>query len=139
MKLLRVVLHAHSTWSYDGCWELSRIARLFGRLGADAVLMTEHDTGFPADRYEEYRAACDAASTSKCRLVPGVEYSNPDNSVHILTWGLDRFLGEARAVEATLEDVGAAGGAAIFAHPARRDAWQLFRESWVPLLHGIEI
>ena len=33
----------------------------------------------------------------------------------------------------------AAGGVAVFAHPARRDAWRLFRDPWVPLLDGIEI
>lgn len=139
MRPLRVVLHAHSTWSYDGKWELPEIARLFGRFGVDAVMMTEHDTEFPADRFDEYRAACESASTSKCRLIPGIEYSDPGNDIHILSWGLDQFLGQGRAVEATLEDVRAAGGAAIFAHPARRDAWRLFREPWAELLHGIEI
>ena len=43
---MRVVLHCHSTWSHDGHWPLERIARLFGRLGIGAVMMTEHDTGF---------------------------------------------------------------------------------------------
>lgn len=138
-RKLRVVLHAHSVWSYDGHWQLPEIARLFGRLGADAVMMTEHDTGFAPGRFAEYRAACAAASTPRCRLVPGIEYSDPGNDIHILTWGLDRFLGEGRQVEATLEDVRACGGVAVFAHPARHDAWRLFREAWVPLLDGIEI
>lgn len=137
--MLRVVLHAHSIWSYDGRWQLARIARLFGRLGADAVMMTEHDTGFAPQRFAEYRAACAAASTPRCKLIPGIEYSDPGNDVHVLTWGLHRFLGEGRPVEATLEDVRAAGGVAVLAHPARRDAWRLFRENWVPLLDGIEI
>lgn len=136
---IRVVLHAHSVWSYDGHWPLDRIARVFGRLGADAVMMTEHDTGFPPERFAEYRAACAAASTPRCRLIPGIEYSDPGNDIHILTWGIDRFLGEGRPVEATLGDVRAAGGVAVFAHPARREAWRLFRENWVPLLDGIEI
>jgi predicted metal-dependent phosphoesterase TrpH len=136
---LRVVLHAHSVWSYDGHWQLSAIARLFGRLGADAVMMTEHDTGFPPEGFAAYRAACAAASTPRCRLIPGIEYSDPGNDVHILTWGLDRFLGAGRPVEATLRGVRAAGGAAVLAHPARRGAWRLFRDSWVPLLDGIEI
>jgi predicted metal-dependent phosphoesterase TrpH len=138
-KKLRVVLHAHSVWSYDGRWELNDIARLFGRIGVDAVMMTEHDTGFAPERFAEYCAACANASTASCRLVPGIEYSDPTNSVHILTWGLPRFLGAGRAVEATLEDVRAAGGVAVFAHPARRDAWRLLSEDLVPLLHGIEI
>jgi len=46
MKPLRVVLHANSTWSYDGRWSLVGIARLYGALGVGAVMMTEHDTGF---------------------------------------------------------------------------------------------
>ena len=141
---LRVVLHAHSAWSYDGHWQLAAIARLFGRLGADAVMMTEHDTGFAPGgdaqgRFAEYRAACAAASTRACRLIPGIEYSDGGNDVHILTWGLDRFLLEGRPVEATLEEVRALGGVAVLAHPARRDAWRLFRPAWVPLLDGIEI
>lgn len=139
MKDYRVVLHAHSTWSYDGHWTLPEIARLFDRMGADAVFMTEHDTGFAPDRFAEFREACDTASTSRCRLVPGIEYSSPDNRVHILTWGLDRFLAEHRPVIETLADVAQFGGVALFAHPARRDAWEAFDPEWTPLLHGMEV
>lgn len=136
---MRIVLHAHSTWSYDGRWTLPALARLFGRTGVDAVLMTEHDTGFEPSRFAEYRAACEAASTPACKLIPGIEYSSPDNSVHILTWGLTGFLAEGRPTLETLERVAEAGGAAVFAHPARREAWRLFDAAWVPLLSGIEL
>lgn len=138
-RTCRVLMHAHSQWSYDASWPLARIARVMTLLGADVVLMSEHDTGFPADRFEAYREACAAASTARCRLVPGIEYSDPDNAVHILTWGLDRFLGAGRPVLHTLSDVAAAGGAAVFAHPARRDAWRLFDPAWRPWLSAIEI
>lgn len=138
-RRLRVAFHAHSTWSYDGHWGLGRIARTFGRLGFDAVMMTEHDTGFAADRFEEYRLACDSASTRRCRLIAGIEYSDPKNDIHILAWGSDRFLGEGRPVATTLQEVRAAGGVAMFAHPVRRDAWRLFDDAWTPLLDGIEI
>ncbi len=138
-KTLRVVLHAHSLWSYDGRWPLERIARTYGRLGADVVMMTEHDTGFDPGRFAEYRAACHAASTARCRLVPGVEYSSEDNDIHILTWGLPGFLAEHRPVPETLRAVRPAGGAAVFAHPVRRAAWQRFDPDWVPLLDGIEL
>lgn len=136
---MRVALHVHSDWSYDGSWTLPAIARLFGATGARVVMMTEHDDGFDQDRFDAYRAACAAASTSRCALVPGIEYSSPDNDIHILTWGLDRFLGEHRPVEATLQDVAQLGGVAVFAHPRRRDAWRLYRDVWTPLLHGVEI
>ncbi len=136
---MRIVLHAHSEWSYDGSWTLPALARLFGRMGADAVLMTEHDTGFDPARFGEYRAACAAASTSACRLVPGIEYSSPDNAVHILTWGLTEFLAESRPTLETLERAAGQGGAAVLAHPARREAWRLFDPAWIPLLSGIEL
>lgn len=139
MRQVRAVLHAHSTWSYDGSWDLSAIARLFGRMGASVVMMSEHDTGFDPGRFGDYRAACAAASTQGCTLVPGIEYSSPDNDIHILTWGLDRFLAEHRPVAETLARVAEAGGVAIFAHPVRRDAWARFDPDWVPHLAGIEL
>lgn len=139
MKPIRTVLHAHSTWSYDGHWNLVDIARLYGRLGVDVVMMSEHDTGFDPDRFGDYRNACAEASTAGCQLIPGIEYSSPDNTVHILTWGLTEFLAEHRPIIETLKGVQKAGGAAILAHPVRRAAWKVFDPAWVPFLSGIEI
>ena len=136
---VRVALHAHSRWSYDADWPLARIARTFGRLGAAAVLMSEHDTGFEGERFSEYLDECRAAGTARCALVPGIEYSCPDNDVHILVWGLDRFLGASRPVLDTLRDVAEQGGIAVLAHPVRRAAWRLYSPDWRPYLAGIEI
>ena len=136
---MKVVLHAHSTWSHDGKWPLNRIARTFGLLGVDAVMMTEHDTGFDPSRFAEYRAACADASTSHCQLIPGIEYSSPENDIHILTWGLHEFLEAHRPVQETLERVHKGGGVAVMAHPVRRDAWAKVEPGWLPLLAGIEL
>ena len=138
-RSLNVVLHAHSTWSYDGRWELPRIAEFFGARGVDAVMMTEHDTGFDPARFGEYRTACENASNDRCSLVPGIEYSSPDNDIHILTWGLDRFLSEHQPVLETLQNVRKAGGVAIFAHPVRRQAYLKFDDAFVPFLDGMEV
>jgi hypothetical protein len=138
-KPLRVVMHAHSLWSYDGCWSLDRIAEIYGRLGAQAVMMSEHDTGFDPSRFEDYRAACSRASTERCMIIPGIEYSSPENDVHILTWGLGEFLGEHRPVIDTLREVRALGGVSILAHPVRRKAWQNVEPEWFDLLDGIEL
>ena len=108
-------------------------------MGVAAVMMSEHDTGFDPSRYQEFRKACDHASTEKCRIIPGIEYSCPNNDVHILTWGLTEFLTEHQPVLDTLKRVKERGGVAIFAHPARRAAWAQFDENWVPYLTGIEL
>jgi len=139
LRSIQAVLHAHSSWSYDAQWPLDKIARTFGRLGAQAVLMSEHDTGFDPDRFTAYRAACDQASTTRCHLIPGIEYSCPDNDIHILTWGLDQFLAEHRPVIEILQAVHRAGGVAILAHPARRQAWRKYDTTWTPYLAGIEL
>ena len=139
MKPVRAVLHAHSVWSYDGHWRLKDIARLYGAWGVNAVMMSEHDTGFEPARFAEYRAECAAASTRSCQLIPGIEYSSPDNDIHILTWGLDRFLAEHRPISETLEAVKWHGGVSVFAHPIRRDAWQKFDPAWTEYLSAIEL
>ncbi len=138
-RIVRVVMHAHSEWSYDADWPLDRIARVMPRLGAQVVMMSEHDTGFPVDRFAEYREACAAASTPDCLIVPGIEYSDENNDVHLPTWGLDRFLGASRPTTELLRDVALGGGASIFAHPARRDVWSRFDPEWSQYLSGLEI
>lgn len=139
VRSLKVALHAHSVWSYDGSWELNAIAKLFGRFGVDVVMMSEHDDGFSQDRFEAFQAACAEASTSHCLLVPGIEYSCPKNDIHILVWGSKRFFGEHRPVMDTLADVSAEGAVAILAHPHRRDIWKQYDNAWTPHLSGIEI
>lgn len=139
MTKIRAVLHIHSTWSYDGSWNLPEIARLYGRFGIRAVMLTEHDTGFDPESFSTYRAACAAASTPRCTLIPGIEYSSPENDIHILTWGLRSFLAEHRPVLETLKAVRAHGGAAVFAHPVRRNSWEKFDPEWADFLSAIEL
>ena len=95
MRRIRVAAHVHSDWSYDGRWSLERIAQVFGLLGYDAVLLAEHDRGFDAARWKALRAGCARASTERTQLVPGIEYSDPTNAVHVPVWGDIPFLGEA--------------------------------------------
>jgi hypothetical protein len=70
-------------------------------------------------------------------VLPGIEYSDPDNRVHVLVWGAP-FLGERLRTEALLDAVAAADGVAVFAHPSRRAAWECFTPRWAETLLGIE-
>jgi hypothetical protein len=101
--------------------------------------MTEHDRGFSQDRLLEYREACAQASTERVLIVPGIEYSDADNVVHILVWGAIPFLGEALPTAELLEKVKDAGGIAIMAHPGRKEAWKKFDSIWAARLLGIEV
>jgi hypothetical protein len=133
------VCHVHSSWSYDGSWSLEALSAKFSQRGCRVLMMTEHDRGFSAGRLEEYRRACAQASSEKILVVPGVEYSDAVNRVHVLVWGAVPFLGENLPTAEMLEGVKAAKGVAVLAHPSRKDAWQCFTPQWADGLLGIEV
>jgi hypothetical protein len=133
------VSHVHSKWSYDGSWSLDALAAKFSRRGYRVLMMTEHDRGFTKARLNEYRGACAKASSEKLLVIPGMEYSDAANRVHVLVWGSVPFLGEGLPTSEMLQAVHAAGGLAVLAHPSRRNAWKSFEPSWADRLLGIEI
>lgn len=130
--------HVHSDWSYDGSWTLEALRDKFRQRGHRAVLMTEHDRGFTAARFREYRTACAKASSEALLLVPGIEYSDASNRVHVLVWGAP-FLGEGLPTGEMLARAQAAGGVAVLAHPCRKQAWQGFQPEWSAKLLGVEV
>lgn len=136
---LRAAAHVHSEWSDDGSWSLERIAHTFGRLGHDIVLMSEHSRGFTAAKWAEYVDACKQASSDSVLLVPGMEYNDDADVVHIPVWGDVPFFGPAPPIGHLLQDVSQAGGAAVWAHPWRRDAWRVFEPSWAEHLTAVEV
>ncbi len=131
--------HVHSDWSYDGSWTLKALSEKFSRRGCQVLMMTEHDRGFSAERLQKYRDACAEASSNEILVVPGIEYSDPENRIHILVWGPVPFLGENLPTAEMLEGVRKAGGVAVFAHPSRKAAWKSFDSYWAERLLGIEI
>jgi hypothetical protein len=131
--------HVHSKWSYDGSWSLEALSTKFSRRGCRVLMMTEHDRGFTASRLDQYREASAQASSGRILVIPGIEYSDATNRVHVLVWGPVPFLGEGLPTREMLEAVKAANGLAVLAHPSRRDAWKSFESSWADHLLGIEV
>lgn len=131
--------HIHSDWSYDGSWTLAALAAKFSARGCRLLLTTEHDRGFSAARLAEYRQACAQASSEKFLIVPGIEYSDAENRVHVLVWGDIPFLVESLPTGEMLAAVKAANGVAVLAHPSRKNAWQSFEPQWAACLLGIEV
>lgn len=136
---VRTAAHVHSDWSDDGSWSLESLAEGFARRGYRAVLLAEHDRGWDDERWARFRDACASASTGRCVLVPGIEYGDADNVVHVAVWGDVPFLGAGRPTLEILEAVRAEGAVSVLAHPARRDAASRFDEEWAPLLTGVEV
>lgn len=137
--MIKAACHIHSEWSYDGKWPLPKLVAEFGRRGYRALLMTEHDRGFTEGRLLEYRDACAQASSDELLVVPGIEYSDADNVVHILVWGTVPFLGEGLPTADVLREAKSANGVAVLAHPSRREAWRFYNDCWSNALVGIEV
>ena len=119
---LRAAVHVHSDWSDDGQWSLGDLAREFARRRYGAVLLAEHDRGWDENRWSRYRQACRASSTPDCLLVPGIEYGDADNVVHVVVWGDIPFLGAGKPTVEVLRAAKADGAVCVLAHPvpARR-------------------
>ena len=101
--------------------------------------MSEHSRGFTAAKWDDYRQACADASTDRVVLVPGIEYGDEDNVVHIPVWGQVPFFGDAPQIGDLLKQATAAGGTAVWAHPWRRAAWQRCEPSWWDYLGAVEV
>jgi len=137
--VIKAACHIHSEWSYDGKWPIDKLAVAFKQRGYRVVMMTEHDLGFTEARRLEHREACARASSDDIIVIPGIEYSDAQNVVHVLVWGPVPFLGEGVPTSELLKQVAAANGVAVLAHPSRKNAWQRFEPDWSKYLLGIEI
>jgi len=137
--MIRAACHIHSDWSHDGRWTLPALASEFESREYRVLMLTDHDLGFSESRRLAHREACARASSGKMLLVPGIEYSDAQNLVHILVWGPVPFLGEGLPTLELLKGVKAANGVAVMAHPARRQAWKTFDPVWIEYLLGMEV
>lgn len=138
--MIRAAVHVHTDWSYDGIWDLEALVRELKRRGYGAVLTAEHDRTFDAERWDRYRAACAVAEGAlRIPVCPGIEYSDPDNVVHVPVWGADvPFLGAGRDSAGLIADAADAGAVAVLAHPGRKDAWRRLDQRSLAALAGVE-
>jgi predicted metal-dependent phosphoesterase TrpH len=132
-------LHVHSAWSYDAELALDDVAALFRRHHYDAVFMCEHDRGFTVERLRTYVAACEEASSMGTLLVPGIEYADANDLVHVPVWGSVPFLGEGIPTTRLLQEVAEHDGVSVIAHPLRRNAWEIVTHDWLQMCTGVEI
>lgn len=121
MRRIRAVAHVHSEWSYDGSWSLRDIVEAFRARGHQAILTAEHDRGFDEDRWRAYREECERLSRVDCIVVPGVEYSDSENAIHVPVWEIFRF-SEPASIPRSSFARSHAKRTAVLTHPQRRNA-----------------
>lgn len=133
---MRALLHAHSDYSYDGEPTVEELCTWGSSRGLDLILLTEHVNDFDASKMKRFVDEVDSLSSSRCRLVPGLEFA-VRGGFHLLGFNIRSWepLVEPAEVASFIRDQ---GGLAVLAHPARyRGLWP--DDETLRALHGIEV
>src|SRR5206468_4936390 len=67
-------------------------------------------------RMRDYVAACASLSSSKCLVIPGLEFAQKGGSIHILGYGITKRV-RAAQMDELVDGIHQAGGIAVLAHP----------------------
>ncbi len=138
-RRLKVGLHTHTTCS-DGCKTPEEAMAIYATLGYDVVALTDHWVYTPADMERE-----------GLKLLSGCEYNiggnnGPDGVYHIVGVGMtydpgidkaamnDADIPSAERAKEIIKAIRAAGGIAIFAHPA----WSLNTPEQIMAVGGFD-
>jgi len=111
---MKVMIHAHTTYSADGELSPHQLALIACKRGFDAVLVSDHFESLREETFANLVAAC--GNISECLMVPGYERSF--RGYHILALGIDRWFDD-RNILSWCDNVRSAGGITAVAHPVR--------------------
>lgn len=111
---VRVLLHAHTTYSHDGRLSPQELAALARSKGFDGVLVSDHYEDLDEDSYGRLVRECEAVDT--CMLVPG--YEKDWSGFHLCAFGVYRWLDD-EVMGSWSAKVREAGGIVCLAHPGR--------------------
>lgn len=111
---MKLLVHAHTTYSHDGRLSPPELAALAKRKGFDAVLISDHYEDLDEDSYDQLVRDCEGIKT--CMLVPG--YEKDWSGFHLCAFGVDRWIGDEEIGRWSAK-VREAGGIICLAHPGR--------------------
>ena len=111
---MKVMVHAHTTYSADGELSPAELAQVARQRGFDAVLVSDHFESLSDERFAQLTAECRAISD--CLMIPGYERSF--RGYHVLALGIEDWIAD-RVVLNWCDKVRGAGGITAIAHPVR--------------------
>jgi hypothetical protein len=111
---MKVLSHAHTTYSLDGELTPQALADVARSRGFDAVLVSDHFEHLNEHSFRLLVEDCRAAT--RCLLVPG--YVRDWDGFHVLALGVDQWFDHA-TIEPWADAVRGAGGMVVAAHPGR--------------------
>jgi predicted metal-dependent phosphoesterase TrpH len=136
------LMHVHSSFSYDSRTDLADIALRARREGYRCVLMSEHNNTLDQSRVDALTARCAELSDGNLLIIPGLELAFDNNCVHLLAYGIRRYIGsvgEACTFKSLVDQIHEQGGLAVLAHPSHKDACSRVDAADLERVDGIEI
>lgn len=114
--IIKGIVHAHSTYSYDGKESLRDLKDFLMAKGISFCCVTEHTDKMTIGEAQMFVQECKALSGSQFVFVPGFEV--PYEKAHILLIGTEVFLGQQADAD-MLKTWSHASTLTILAHPVR--------------------
>jgi len=112
---MKIDLHTHSYYSYDGVFSPESLIRGALKKGLDGIALTDHDTT------AGWKEAVEAAKKLGAVLVLGEEIRVKEKGktvVEILGYFLkEEISGEGKRIEEVVDEIKNQGGIAVIAHP----------------------
>ncbi|HEU4642465.1 MAG TPA: PHP domain-containing protein [Gemmatimonadaceae bacterium] len=111
------VIHVHSSYSHDGRDTPERLHDWAAERGIAFIGLTDHAEDLSPEVWPEYVARCQAASSERVRIIPGLEFRFQGyTGLHLLALALERWIEPATPGEFVAATRGAAR-LTIVAHP----------------------
>ena len=119
---VKIILHCHSTYSYDAKLTLRELRELFLEEGIQGVCMTEHVDKMTEEDASAFVKECEALSDSNFLFIPGFEvpYRLPRGEhAHVLMVGCKEFHSNYAPHIAALRPWTKSAAFVVLAHPVR--------------------
>lgn len=116
-KQITGIIHAHSTYSYDGKSTLSELKTLLQNVGHSFACMSEHTDQLTESQLSEFVSECQSLSDESFVFIPGLEI--PYKQAHILLLGCISWMGQEAVDRAALQTAASTAQLTILAHPVR--------------------
>ncbi|HPQ68789.1 MAG TPA: glycosyltransferase [bacterium] len=110
-----LMMHVHSTYSYDGELSVREIARICRKKGVRVCCLTEHSDRLTQEQVDQLAAECAEISDDSLLLVPGIEFSMP-GGLHLIGYGVTDLLTTSDP-RTLCREIRERGGLAVLAHP----------------------
>ena len=104
---LKIDLHVHTCYSYDGLITPRQLITYSKKRGLDGVAVTDHDT---------IHGALKLANRREIVVIPGVEVSSFQG--HVLALNVTELIPSKLSMLETVEKIHELGGVAVAAHPS---------------------